>query len=50
MTRPDLLATLITTAALAALILPDVTNPVSVIPIVGAILVVARIIALGQPG
>jgi hypothetical protein len=47
MSRPDTIATIITAAALAALILPDVTNPAHVIPLVVAILVVSRVIALG---
>ena len=46
----DLTATVITAAALAVLILPDVTNPGSMIPSVVAILVVARIIALWAAG
>ena len=46
MTSPDTIATFITAGALAALILPDVTNPAHVIPLVVAILVIARVLAL----
>jgi hypothetical protein len=44
--RIDLVATIVTGAALAALLLPD-AKPAEVVPLVVVVLVVARIIALG---
>jgi hypothetical protein len=46
MNRVDFLATAVTAAALGAMILPMVTGPGAVIPLLVGILVVARIIAL----